>query len=94
MEECLLDWVNRATARQILGIKETQLRIDIKILSDIETPGFDYRKWNDKGFGKTTFQALLEFRKLVKLKGRSRAIAEINLHMESLNNERERQASS
>lgn len=94
MGEVTLDWVDKATARKILGIRETQLRIDVKILLDLKTPGFDYQVRNDKGFGKTTFQALVEFRRLVKLKGRSRAIEEINKSMEALHHERERQASS
>lgn len=87
------DWVDRATAQQILGIKEAQLRNDTAILVELETPGFDYRPYSDRGYSKSSMLALETFRLLVRTKGRQRAIEEINSSMEKTY-ERERQESS
>jgi len=87
------DWVDRATAQQILGIKEAQLRNDTAVLLQLETPGFDYRPYSDRGYGKSSLEVLKAFRLLVRTKGRTRAIEEINSSMEKMY-ERERQASS
>lgn len=87
------DWVDRATAQQILGIKEAQLRSDTAVLVELETPGFDYRPYSDRGYSKSSLEALKTFRFLVRNKGRLRAIEEINLSMEKVH-ERQRTPSS
>ncbi len=81
--ELLHDWVSKFEAQCILGIREAQLRNDTAILLDLNTPGFDYIRYSDKGYGKKSMLALIEFRKLSAEKGRTRAIQEINQHMEA-----------
>ena len=87
------DWVDKLKAQRILGIREAQLRNDTALLNELETPGFDYIRYCDKGYGRKSMEALIEFRKLVRTRGRNRAIREINQHMEKYWNEREGQRS-
>lgn len=87
------DWVDKQEAQRILGIKEAQLRNDTAILLELETPGFDYIPYSDKGYTKQSMSVLVEFRKIAESKGRKRAIAEINNHMEVYWNESKGQTS-
>ena len=84
------DWVDKWEAQKILGIKSAQLRNDTALLLELETPGFDYIPYSDKGYGRKSMEVLVEFRKLVRDKGRRRAILEINDHMRKYWDERER----
>lgn len=77
------DWCDKQEAQKILGIREAQLRNDTAVLVELETPGFDYIPYSDKGYTKQSMTVLVEFRKLVEEKGRTRAIREINNHMEN-----------
>ncbi|MBD2001900.1 MULTISPECIES: hypothetical protein [Cyanophyceae] len=76
-----VSWVARSQARKLLNISDAQLRRDQSVLLELKTTGFDYKRC-DKGFTRDSLLALWEFRKLIQLKGRSRAIAEINSTME------------
>ncbi len=76
------DWVGKVEAQTILKIKEAQLRNDTALLLELETEGFDYIPYCDKGYGRKSMQVLIEFRILVRTRGRTRAILEINKHME------------
>jgi hypothetical protein len=87
MEESV-DWLSRETVLSELGLRQSQLRIDAQILRALRVPGFDSVS-NERGFSRSSFGVLVQFRRLVRLKGRSRAIAEINCFMEGLINERE-----
>ena len=85
--EIRFDWVDKQKAQRILGIKEAQLRNDTAILLELQTPGFDYIPYSDKGYTKQSMTVLVEFRRIVEERGRRRAIAEINQHMENFRNE-------
>lgn len=76
-----VSWVARSQARELLNISDAQLRRDQLVLLNLETAGFDYQPY-DEGFTRDSLLALWEFRKLIQLKGRNRAIAEINSTME------------
>lgn len=80
--EIRFDWVDKIEAQKILGIREAQLRNDTAVLKELATSGFDYIPYSDKGYTRQSMMILVEFRKLVEDKGRTRAIREINNHME------------
>lgn len=88
-----VSWIARSQVRGLLNLSDAQLRRDQAVLLTLETPGFDYQPY-DEGFSKEALLALWQFRQLIQLKGRRRAIAEINQVMEKYNNERSRQESS
>ncbi|NEQ29161.1 MAG: hypothetical protein F6K28_61550, partial [Microcoleus sp. SIO2G3] len=52
----IADWISKWEAQQILGIRQTQLRNDTALLRELETPGFDYIPYCDKGYGRKSMQ--------------------------------------
>lgn len=82
-----VDWIGKFEAECILGIREAQLRKNTALLLELGVPGFDYIPYSDRGYSRKSMECLVEFQKLVNLKGRVRAILEIYNHMEIYRND-------
>lgn len=69
-----IDWLTMSQAAEILQINPSQVRRDRAVLNELSLINYQPRC---KGIDRTTLEVLWLFRKLVKQRGRTKAIAKI-----------------
>lgn len=87
-----IDWLPHQSLEAFLGISESQRRRDTAVLQELKPMGWKYTQYS-RGYRREAVEVFWVFRQLVKLMGRTEAIAEINKVMEGLHDEQSRQVS-
>lgn len=75
--------IPKKEACNLLGIKMTQLRVDISVLKGMDLPWFDYSPYSDRNLSQNSFECLSAYRKLVRQGGQKYAVSNLKNYLET-----------